>query len=45
VRAQITLYGYQTRYWKTLSQARGALARLAAAVGTDPTVSSRDSGA
>lgn len=39
VRAQVTLYGYQIEYWRTLARARSALARLAAAVGgTLPTV-------
>jgi len=33
VRAQITLFNYETRYWKALSQGNQALARLAAAVG------------
>ena len=33
VRAQITLFKYETRYWKALSQGNQALARLTAAVG------------
>ena len=33
VRAQITLYNYETRYWKLLASAKGALAKLTAAVG------------
>ncbi len=33
VRAQITLFNYETRYWKALSQGNQALARLTAAVG------------
>ena len=33
VRAQVTLYDYETQYWKSLSEANQALARLAAAVG------------
>ncbi|MGD2056297.1 MAG: TolC family protein [Gammaproteobacteria bacterium] len=33
VRSQITLYDYETRYWKSFSEANQALARLAAAVG------------
>jgi len=33
VRAQITLFNYETRYWKTVSQGNQALARLTAAVG------------
>lgn len=33
VRAQITLFNYETGYWKALSQGNQALARLAAAVG------------
>jgi len=37
VRAQVTLYDYETRYWKTYSEARQALARLAAAVGGEVT--------
>jgi outer membrane protein, heavy metal efflux system len=34
VRAQITLFNYETRYWKVLSQGNQALARLSAASGT-----------
>ncbi|MFA5372201.1 MAG: TolC family protein [Sideroxydans sp.] len=34
VRAQITLYNYETQYWKTLSSGWQALASLEAAVGT-----------
>jgi outer membrane protein TolC len=37
VRAQITLYDYETRYWKTFSEAGQALARLTAAVGEEVT--------
>jgi outer membrane protein TolC len=33
VRAQITLYNYETQYWKALSSGRQAWARLEAAVG------------
>ena len=33
VRAQVTLYDYEIRYWKTVSEANQALARLEAAVG------------
>jgi len=33
VRAQVTLYDYETQYWKSFSEANQALARLAAAVG------------
>lgn len=33
VRAQITLFNYETRYWKALSQGNQALARLMAAIG------------
>jgi cobalt-zinc-cadmium efflux system outer membrane protein len=33
VRSQVTLYDYETQYWKSFSEARQALARLAAAVG------------
>ncbi|HEY5648859.1 MAG TPA: TolC family protein, partial [Nitrospiria bacterium] len=33
VRSQITLYNYETQYWKTLSEANQALANLAAAAG------------
>jgi cobalt-zinc-cadmium efflux system outer membrane protein len=32
-RAQITLYNYETQYWKSFSEANQALARLTAAVG------------
>lgn len=35
VRSQITLYDYQTLYWKAFSEANQALARLAAAVGEE----------
>ncbi len=35
VRAQITLYNYETQYWKALTSAWQAWARLEAAVGTD----------
>ncbi len=35
LRSQLTLYNYETRYWKVLSQAHQALARLTAAVGKD----------
>jgi len=34
VRAQITLYNHETRYWEALSDARRSLARLTASVGT-----------
>lgn len=33
VRAQLTLYSYETQYWKALAAAHQALAKLAAAVG------------
>ncbi len=35
VRAQITLYEYETQYWKSFSEAKQALARLSAAVGEE----------
>ncbi|HXH65485.1 MAG TPA: TolC family protein, partial [Mariprofundaceae bacterium] len=35
IRAQITLYNYETQYWKALTGARQDLARLAAAVGKE----------
>lgn len=35
VRAQITLYNHETRYWQALSDAHRALARLNAAVGRE----------
>jgi len=35
IRAQITLFSYQTRYWSALSQAHEALARLFAATGQE----------
>jgi cobalt-zinc-cadmium efflux system outer membrane protein len=35
VRAQITLYSYETQYWKSFSEANQALARLTAAVGEE----------
>ena len=37
VRAQVTLYDYETQYWKSFSEAHQALARLAAAVGQEVT--------
>ena len=38
VRAQITLYNYETRYWQAVSQARQAQARLDAAAGEHGTI-------
>jgi len=35
VRSQMTLFNYQLQYWKTLSDAKQALARLEAAVGEE----------
>jgi len=35
VRAQITLYNYETQYWNALSKSRQAAARLVAAVGEE----------
>ena len=35
IRAQITLFDYQIRYWQTQSQAHEALARLMAAIGKE----------
>ena len=35
VRAQVTLYDYETQYWKSFSEAKQALARLTAAVGEE----------
>jgi outer membrane protein TolC len=35
VRAQITLYNYETQYWRAFSDARRALASLTAAVGEE----------
>jgi outer membrane protein TolC len=37
VRAQITLYSYETQYWKSFSEANQALAQLTAAVGEEVT--------
>ncbi len=37
VRSQITLYDYETQYWKSFSEARQALASLQAAVGGEVT--------
>jgi len=37
VRAQITLYNYETQYWKSFGEANQALARLTAAVGEEIT--------
>ncbi|MDX8396306.1 MAG: TolC family protein [Mariprofundaceae bacterium] len=33
VRAQVTLYNYETQYWKSLAEAKQSLARLDAAIG------------
>jgi cobalt-zinc-cadmium efflux system outer membrane protein len=35
VRSQITLFNYELQYWKALSEAKQALARLEAAVGEE----------
>ncbi len=35
VRAQVTLYSYETQYWKSFTEANQALARLTAAVGEE----------
>jgi len=35
VRAQITLFNFETQYWKALSEAKQALAKLVAAVGKE----------
>ena len=35
VRAQITLYNHETRYWQALSMANQAKAKLAAAIGKE----------
>ncbi|WP_338070343.1 TolC family protein [Bathymodiolus platifrons methanotrophic gill symbiont] len=35
VRSQITLYNYETQYWKALSEANQALAQLTAVVGKE----------
>lgn len=34
VRAQVTLYNYETQYWKSLAEANQSIARLDAAIGT-----------
>jgi len=34
VRAQVTLYNYETQYWKVLAEANQSLAKLDAAIGT-----------
>ncbi len=44
VRAQITLFNYETRYWKLFSQGNQALARLVAAAGGEEMTMSRSSG-
>lgn len=36
VRSQMTLFNYELQYWKALSEAKQALARLEAAVGEEP---------
>ncbi len=36
VRAQVTLFRYETRYWKAFAEAQQALARLQAAAGREP---------
>ena len=38
INAQITLYNYETQYWKAVSSGKQALARLDAAVGQKPTL-------
>jgi len=35
VRSQITLYNYETQYWKALAEARQSMARLDAAIGKE----------
>jgi outer membrane protein TolC len=35
VRSQITLFDYQTQYWKAFTEANQSLAQLSAAVGSD----------
>ncbi|MEN8261386.1 MAG: TolC family protein, partial [Pseudomonadota bacterium] len=35
VRSQITLFNYETQYWRALSEANQSLAKLAAAVGKE----------
>jgi len=35
VRSQITLYNFETQYWKALAEARQSMARLDAAIGKD----------
>lgn len=35
IRAQTSLYNYETRYWKSFSNAQQALARIAAAIGKE----------
>jgi len=35
VRSQITLYNYETQYWKVLAEARQSMARLDASIGKD----------
>jgi len=35
VRSQITLYNFETQYWKALAEARQSMARLHAAIGKD----------
>jgi len=45
VRSQITLYNYETQYWRVLAQANQSLARLSLAVGQDiPTQSQQGTG-
>jgi len=35
LRSQITLFNYETQYWKALTEANQALAQLSAVVGKD----------
>ena len=42
VGSQITLYNYETRYWRVLSEANQALARLIAAIGSEEIIGQKD---
>lgn len=42
VRAQLTLYNYETQYWKALAMANQALAKLVAAVGKETIVQGKN---
>lgn len=42
INAQVTLYNYETQYWKAVSSGKQALARLEAVVGSNPNISGKE---